>query len=501
MKQNSSQKRKTKGFTLVELIVVIAILAILSAVGAVAYTGYIEYTKKGLDKQTVGEIERALELADYADPTLFGDDGGAIVILSKDGIQAAGGYVDETNPNKLANALKDAFGDDLASTKMSFEGWEGTPDMSLFSSLGDRENIKGYLDAVGTSGITTYAGHVDEIWDIVTTMVNFLNGDDEASFGGVTFTRDGNRDYLDKIVTKTTTTDANAITTAWGNGNTFNISDTATKTGAMFARNYAFYLYAQTHPSYNAETMKEDLEKCKLQGANDYFTILSDSSWATIKTDYLSGPATQDANAYLGMMQAADAVRGENKGETHLDDSDYLSSMSRYTGMLDNVLTGTVELDKIAALAGEAESKNAIVINVIKENGTLNFTVLPPEASPRDGGNTNSGPCTEDNHTSSVTVTYANSASGFTAPNSVVICTRSDEANKTCTIRIIRMQGSMPYKDAKARITSGSDCVQIEDTITSNGQIKVTALKPGKAILEIKDSKGSNPYNVIITVH
>ena len=424
------------------------------------------------------------------------------MILSKDGIQAAGGYVDETNPNKLANALKDAFGDDLASTKMSFEGWEGTPDMSLFSSLGDRENIKGYLDAVGTSGITTYAGHVDEIWDIVTTMVNFLNGDDEASFGGVTFVRDNEeRDYLDKIVTRTTEADATAITSAWTAGTSFNIDDFATKTGAMFARNYAFYLYAQTHPSYNAETMKEDLEKCKLQGANDYFTILSDSSWATIKTDYLSGPATQDANAYLGMMQAADAVRGENKGETHLDDSDYLSSMSRYTGMLDNVLTGTVELDKIANLAGSAGSKNAIVINVIKENGTLNFTVLPPEAGPRDDSNTSSGPCTEDNHTSSVTVTYTGSTLGFTAPNSVVICTRSDEANKTCTISIIRRQGSKPYTTATARITSGSDCVQIENNILTNGQIKVTALKPGKAILEIKDQNGNNPYSVIITVH
>ena len=215
----------------------------------------------------------------------------------------------------------------------------------------------------------------------------------------------------------------------------------------------------------------------------------------------MSGPATQDANAYLGMMQAADVVRGDNKGESHLDDADYLGSMSRYTGMLDNVLTRTVDLEKIAALAGTAESKNAIVINVTKENGILNCTVLPPDASPRDGSNTSSGPCAEDNHTSSVTVTYGNSASGFTAPNSVVICTRSDEANKTCTISIIRKQGSMPYKNATARITSGSDCVQIEDTITSNGQIKVTALKPGKAILEIKDSNGNNPYNVIITVH
>lgn len=56
-------KRKTAGFTLVELIVVIAILAILAGVGTVAYSGYIKKANEAADQQLLSAVNTAFAAA------------------------------------------------------------------------------------------------------------------------------------------------------------------------------------------------------------------------------------------------------------------------------------------------------------------------------------------------------------------------------------------------------------------------------------------------------
>ena len=175
MKQNSStEKSKNRGFTLVELIVVIAILAILSAVGAVAYTGYIEYTKKGLDKQTIGDVIRALELADYADPTLF-DNGQSYVLVSTDG----GIKVVSSNSGALTKALQDAFGSDLSTVKLTYSDWPYLIDGEAAGNI--ISNAKALLEDTNSSvskyydqdGTASYAEDMTEYWDLVEKFIEF----------------------------------------------------------------------------------------------------------------------------------------------------------------------------------------------------------------------------------------------------------------------------------------------------------------------------------------
>lgn len=388
------QKRKNGGFTLVELIVVIAILAILAGVGAVAYSGYIEYTKKGVDRKTVGEIMNALELADYADPSLFGEDGGAMVGLTKDGIQVLYG------PSGLTDALKDAFGDDLSSTKLTYD-WDGA-DFSKFSGMANRKYVSEYTEKIEEDGVTNYSGHLDEVWDAVDMFVSALNGDQSAlGNSGVTGDYKGNKDYLDKIVTYTTGDDASKIQSAWEQGRPFvvvtsdsanGLSNNPTVFGARLARNFAFALYAQTSDSYDAEKMSEELEKIKINAGEDIgdpTNCFRDSpnkdAWNQIVSEYnSSGTAKQDARTYLGMMQAADEIRGDNKGDQHLDDFDFLKQMSDYVSMLDPIFSGDVSLGEDGLGKWASVGSHIIVINAHKENGRLICEPSPEEANPRE---------------------------------------------------------------------------------------------------------------------
>lgn len=84
-------KKKSKGFTLVELVVVIAILAILAAIAVPRVTGTLTKSKQAADDASIQAVESAAQLyyADHAEyPT-------TITQLTD------GGYLDENPLDKV----------------------------------------------------------------------------------------------------------------------------------------------------------------------------------------------------------------------------------------------------------------------------------------------------------------------------------------------------------------------------------------------------------------
>ena len=383
MKQNSStEKSKNRGFTLVELIVVIAILAILSAVGAVAYTGYIEYTKKGLDKQTVGEIIHAIELANYDDPSLF--ETGATVYITKDGVKSDRAEVDAA----LARALGD-----LSTVKLAYEGWP-LEDFSEsikngFQGLMDDTNSKAnaYWDAVNTNGkAATFAADVDDLWAHFTSLKDSPFWDEDNFGKAVQMSNDKQE----------------AIISAWTEGKSFldESIDPGKKAylALSMARNYSFAAYAEKNAVLTDE-MKEELDKFKLSSGSfgtemlekgkEKTDILQSSGWKDVIAAYYADEAQlkSDALGYLAIMEAADVI-AEGK-PLEMTSDDFVNAMEPHLGTVSNTLTkGKAALKQAINITG----KHAQISVAKNADGTVTCKPRPSDLDPRkDGSNGSTG--------------------------------------------------------------------------------------------------------------
>ena len=393
-------KEGKRGFTLVELIVVIAILAILAAVAYPVYNGYIDYTHKGVDRATVGEIMNAVELADYAEPALFGENGGAMVVLSTDGVKVAG--LNTENTTALGAALEDAFGEGgLASTKLSYDKWSGTANMNVFANLGgDNTQVKNYIDNLSKGGTyTAFAEDMEEYWDVFEDLVNGMNdGSIFESNGTGLSVGQGSMDHLQDNIIKSivdyyngTTYNPDDVIEQWKTG-TFSTGDDGFRgLDLRIARNYSFISFAERKIAGDA-SMQKELEDYKAKHKFDATTSITalkwlakDSpnkeKWDQIVTDYSNDQCEADAMAYLGLMEAAGQVQ-KNLG-TDYKDSDFLDALTPYVGMVSNVLTGKTDLTKIKELAEKANGP-VVIINATKKDGVLRFSVSPEDANPRE---------------------------------------------------------------------------------------------------------------------
>ncbi len=499
MKRNSSKPKRRygdAGFTLVELVVVIAVLAILAGVGAVAYNGYIEYANKGVDRNTVGEIIHAIEVSGYSNATPDGQDIEGMIILSQDKDPQFYGSAAST----LKSALIDAYGS-LDAVRLSYDGWEGfdANAKTILTDITNKTSVKGYSEAIKDKDIvTSYAGNVNEIWDIVGQFVDSLNnkGNGIVSESGIEFTFGANGNYLDKIVTNTTDTTAEGtIKEAWKSGGNFDALANSTRLGARLARNFAFAMYAQKHPSYDPETMKEALETCKIQAAKEYNTsgYLTGENWKKIIDDYTTGSPSQaeiDALAYLGLMEAADSVRGTNKGDTHLDDSVYLEKMTQLLGVVDDTLKGGDMVNEIVNATGFNADGSVITVYAKSENGILTVKplgqgVFPEEADPR----TEAGEETI-TYNKKIDISGTNVGSG---KKGTLVLDSTDITNKIGLITLgIEATDAKPDKEGIVEVTKSSD----------NRSVSVTGIAPGNVTITITaHARETHTWTIDVTVY
>lgn len=526
MARNSYKARPRRGlggFTLVELVVVIAVLAILAGVGAVAYNGYIEYAKKGVDRKTIGEIEHALEVADYADPGLIN---GRIQIF----FTGNKGIVIPTDVSgKVTDALEDAFGEGaLPNTKPSYEKWgsvqssnysleglkfTGAPDLELL--------IDNYVQAISNGGAASFAGEIDTLWVAVGNLV----GLSETGFGNV-FGPDDKGNLFKKAIEYSTTSDKEDLLKKW------TTDPTADEQGAVFnldsrnaatvvARNYSFASYALRHPSTTKE-MKETLyaymDTSKGIGdsiAQQYPTdaIFAGEAWESIKKDYVtSGQAKIDAEAFISLMNVANTVELDKQGD-ETDDRAYLRTLGDYTDELAILLSDPSLLETLQSSTGgeftTVNSENGISFAAQKINGVLVFTDFSnPDADPTGGSPSKptvveEEECTE-THNTEITIEYDNGKPKILEDgvSEINLCSKNSKY-KTCTVSLKRNGSTMTSNNITVEVTNETGKALVAKTNVANGgdgTFTLEAVSAGNATLTVKWGS-STSFTCNINIH
>ena len=515
MKRNSSKPKRRygdAGFTLVELVVVIAVLAILAGVGAVAYNGYIEYTKKGVDRNTVGEIMHALELANYDDPTLFDGTETPCVYFTEDGLKAYCG--DKTN--QLTEALKAAFGDDLNAIKLSSKDWDGTSPISvkeLLGKLSELDNTAAYKQylALDSDKKASFAGDIPDYWNDVQSL---LTAYAEAN---------GKDDYLARVVKYFNSDKKEQMSNALkGSGSFPEDPEDQAYLGGIVAGNYAFASWVKRNHAdiYNSdEAVKAAIDGFKAANGSinpiSYQAMANNNSvnevFTKLATEYKSAQAEVDALAIVGMMEAASTYM-DAEGNLPKDE-DFVPTVQEVITSASSLLDRSLTAEQLSDLVGTLnEGSTMITISASKQGGELIFLVDPPEANPRDQSNstnTDSDPadsevCDKETHDASLKITIMNDIftlnamrngnnTNITNGGTLELCHINSDS---CPITVTKLFGDKNVTDVSVSV-SGDGSVTINGDSSSGYTLNL--VKTGTSTLTV--SMGNISYNFTINVH
>lgn len=180
-------KKNQKGFTLVELIVVIAIAAILSGIAVPTYIAYIDEANKAADQQLVADTAYAMSVGNRANGLAYQAGSGTlgyIILSDSDDVVVKDTLKDDTgtrleDSTKLENAMKNAFGDDYASTlRLKYGKW--TDAVTMLGQVVDNDyaesvNLSSYINNIGTAQL------LDDVQNCATSLANFMSNLDEGN--------------------------------------------------------------------------------------------------------------------------------------------------------------------------------------------------------------------------------------------------------------------------------------------------------------------------------
>ena len=478
-------KEDRKGFTLIELVVVIAILAILAAVAYPVYNGYIDYTHKGTDRATVGEIIHAIDLANYDDPGLF--ENGATVYITEDGVKSGNTEIDA--------ALERALGD-LSAVKLSSGKWTlaNIGDFPALKDLGKAgSSLDGYFDEVETTGKkAVFADDVGGLWDaVVKSKEDFGANKDNYLQLAIKYLKE-KEEHVDKAGNSTDGIDM------WNSGGSMTLGAEQAQAISL-ARNYCFAAYAAKQNL--SPEMKEELQKFVDEGYGkygaaqptssdmffwQYFEGDNEDEWETIVANYNSQQASIDSKAYMAMMEAVEAVGG-----AEAKDDELMKTMEKYVGVVAAGIGSRDALTYALNIDGEYAT-----INVTKqaEKILVNPLDLDPREKDEDSGENDDagGGVCELEHNTTLTVQTGRVPPNlnFGALSEITICSIQSEY-ATCTFNV-KTDG---LTITKCEVISGAEFV----TTSLTG---ITAKAKGDATVKITATDSSNKeYYSTIIVH
>ena len=375
-------RHHAEGFTLVELIVVIAILAILGGVAVPAYSGYVKKANMQADISLASEIEQALVLAYYANPSSFK---GGVVTLSVGSAPNCG------EDAAMEAALAASFGDEWANREdmqLKYNGWGGNANAAQvyqnFSNSSYYEKEEKLLN------------DVQELTNAVQTFTE-KTGDAFTQFLGTDYTNFSNKYGIDitdstqvansatlYVAERTQNLNEDALVAAWtkdpvtngfasGNFDSLNIG-TMGSLAAHYARAESLAIYIDSNSSLGVTppegytTMSEWFSSQKIEGTSpsevtasmntitqNFANILGTNQEAVLSGYASSNQAKADAKAYLSLMGAI------------VDNSDELLANMDKEGMMYNDGTvGQMLNNYLAAgelMVGAAEGTIAVVIS------------------------------------------------------------------------------------------------------------------------------------------